>query len=248
MEMEMDQTEQQYIDRLFDKLRAAEGQSGPRDPEAERYIQQVIARQPSLTYYMAQAIIVQEEALKNAQHQMQEAQQLIEDLERELDSRPAQGAGGGGFLGGLFGGGSSAPAPAQSRSSMAANGGSVPRSGMTYPQQAGQMEPSPLQQYGQQQPYGQPQRGGGFLAGAMQTAAGVAGGVLLGNMLGNMFGGDEAKAAEAAKPEAAATETPAAAPAAEPDPFANVENTQYGEDDSTMGGFFGGGGDFGDDI
>ncbi|MDU7371544.1 MAG: DUF2076 domain-containing protein [Klebsiella michiganensis] len=31
--------------------------------------------------------------------------------------------------------------------------------------------------------------GGGFMAGALQTAAGVAGGVVLGNMLTNMFGG-----------------------------------------------------------
>lgn len=32
-------------------------------------------------------------------------------------------------------------------------------------------------------------RGGGFMAGALQTAAGVAGGVVLGNMLTNMFSG-----------------------------------------------------------
>lgn len=248
----MDQTEQQYIDRLFDKLRQAEGQSGPRDPAAERYIQQVIARQPQLTYYMAQAIIVQEEALKGAQAQLQDAQNHIEELERELDARPAQG-GGGGFLGGLFGGGNSQPAP--SRSSSQYGGGSVPNSGsgFNYPRQ-GQMDQqqSPLAQYGQQQPYGQPQRGGGFLAGAMQTAAGVAGGVLIGSMLGNMLGGDEAKAAEGAKPEEAKPEQAAAEqPAAEQqnDPFANVENTQYGEDDSVLGGFFGGGGgDFGSDI
>lgn len=38
-------------------------------------------------------------------------------------------------------------------------------------------------------------RGGGFLAGAAQTAAGVAGGLLLGNAIAGMFGGDEAHAA-----------------------------------------------------
>lgn len=233
----MDQTEQQYIDRLFDKLRGAEGQSGPRDAEAERYIQQVIARQPTLTYYMAQAIIVQEEALKGAQ-------QRIEEMERELDERPAQGSGGGSFLGGLFGGGGGGP----SRPSSVPSSGSVPRAGggFNYPRNE-PMDQPPMGPYGQQ-----PQRGGGFLAGAMQTAAGVAGGVLLGNMLGNVFGGDHAKAAEsakhaeAAKPEAASTEQ-AAAP--QDDPFANVENTQYDDDDDTVGGFFGGdGGDFGSDI
>jgi hypothetical protein len=40
------------------------------------------------------------------------------------------------------------------------------------------------------------QAGGGFLAGAAQTAMGVAGGVLLGNAIAGMFGGDEAQAAE----------------------------------------------------
>jgi hypothetical protein len=54
-----------------------------------------------------------------------------------------------------------------------------------------------------------PGRGGGFLAGAAQTAMGVAGGVLLGNMLAGAFsGGDEAKAADAgqAEPQQAAAE------------------------------------------
>ena len=52
---------------------------------------------------------------------------------------------------------------------------------------------------GAQQPFhqAQQQRGGGFLAGAAQTAMGVAGGVLLANAIGGMFGADEAQAAEA---------------------------------------------------
>ncbi|TIU14597.1 MAG: DUF2076 domain-containing protein, partial [Mesorhizobium sp.] len=40
--------------------------------------------------------------------------------------------------------------------------------------------------------------GGGFLAGAAQTAMGVAGGVLLGNAIAGMFGGSEAQATEPA--------------------------------------------------
>jgi hypothetical protein len=51
--------------------------------------------------------------------------------------------------------------------------------------------------------------GGGFLAGAAQTAMGVAGGVLLGNMIAGAFsGGDEAKAADAgqAEPQQAAAD------------------------------------------
>lgn len=258
----MDQTEQQYIDALFDRLSGAERQGGPRDASAERYIQQIIARQPGLPYYMTQTLIVQDEALKAAQ-------QRIEDLEREVDdlrsAPPPQQSSGGGFLGGLFGGGNS------SRATSVPQTGSVPRSGdygsqqgdrmgygqgdrMTYPgddrmnnmQNQGRygMQDSPMGRY-QPQP-GMPQQGGGFLAGAMQTAAGVAGGVLIGSMLGDMFGGD--KAAEAAKPAEAAAAQPEAKP--EPaadqaaqqqnDPFANVENTQYDQDDNVFGGDDGG--------
>ncbi|PTE17397.1 DUF2076 domain-containing protein [Cereibacter changlensis JA139] len=42
----------------------------------------------------------------------------------------------------------------------------------------------------------QPRAGGGFLAGAAQTAMGVAGGLMLGNALGGLFGGGAAEAAE----------------------------------------------------
>lgn len=47
--------------------------------------------------------------------------------------------------------------------------------------------------------------GGGFLAGAAQTAMGVAGGVLLGNAIAGMFAGNEAQAAQsdASEPKAA---------------------------------------------
>ena len=41
-----------------------------------------------------------------------------------------------------------------------------------------------------------PRAGGGFLAGAAQTAMGVAGGMLLTNAVMGMMGGNEAQAAE----------------------------------------------------
>jgi uncharacterized protein len=246
----MDQTEQHYIDELFDRLQSAERQSGPRDAGAEGYIRERVSRQPAAPYYMAQAIIVQEEALKAAQ-------QRIAELEHEIEQRPAQAAGsGGGFLGGLFGGG---PARTTSvpPSSSVPSGGSVPRAGggFNYPRE----QRPPMDQRAQAEDstvarYGQTGRGGGFLAGAMQTAVGVAGGVVLGNMIGNMLGGDKAGAAqagEAAKPEAAeagknepaAQEASNTADQGQPDdPFANVEEAEYDDDDSFIGGDFGGGG------
>jgi hypothetical protein len=161
----MDRNDQLAIESLFGKLAAVERQSPPRDTESEAFIRERIARQPGAPYYMAQTIVVQEQALEAAQAR-------IEELEAQAASAPQSS---GGLLGNLFGGGRQPP-----------RSGSVPRVGRlggTAPQQ-------PI-------PVAQPQRGGGFLAGAAQTAMGVAGGVLLANAIGGMLGGGEAQAAEA---------------------------------------------------
>lgn len=73
------------------------------------------------------------------------------------------------------------------------NGAPPPPSGMAQglaaqPQEDGRRGP-----WGGGVPAG---RGGGFLAGAAQTAVGVAGGVLLGSAIGGLFSGDEAQAAD----------------------------------------------------
>ena len=239
----MDQTEQQYIDSLFDRLGDAERQSGPRDVGAERYIQQLISRQYNAPYYMAQTLIMQDEALKAAQ-------QRIEDLERELEERPQQQSGGGSFLGGLFGGGGA------TRGTSVPSSGSVPRAGggFSYPREdRGPMMDSPPVRYGQTG------GGGGFLAGAMQTAAGVAGGVLLGNVLGDMFKGHgttgTAQASESGKSgdahksdDAGKTDASGADKDQQNDPFSHVEETKYDDDDTYIGGDDFGGGDDGYDI
>ena len=169
----MDQTERQVIDDLFAKLRQAEQQGGARDPEAEQHIGTLLRNQPEAPYYMAQAIVVQEHAIKAAQAR-------IEQLERELTTRPAGGSAGGSFLGGLFGGGMAGGQP-----------GRVPP-----PPPNPQLQS--LQRYGQRGPWG---GGGGssFLGGAMQTAMGVAGGLVLGNLLMSAFDGGAAIAGDAAQ-------------------------------------------------
>lgn len=159
----MDRNDQQAIQDLFEKLDQVERQSRPRDAEAEAFIREQIARQPGAPYYMAQTIVVQEQAL-------QAAQARIEELERS--SSQAQGSGG--LLGGLFGSGGQARA-------------SVPRTGRSPMGAPHVADAAPVQRHG----------GGGFLAGAAQTAMGVAGGLLLGNMIGGMLAGD----AEAAEPD-----------------------------------------------
>jgi hypothetical protein len=171
----MDHQDRQAIEGLFGKLTDVERQSGPRDAEAEAFIRSRIAAQPGAPYFMAQTIVMQEQALYAAQAR-------IAELEHQLASRPA---GGGGFLSSLFGGGQPQPAPR--------------------PQPMPGMPPHMAPGMGQMAPG---RGGGGFLAGAAQTAMGVAGGVVLGNMLANAFGGDEAKAGEAgqAEPQQAAAE------------------------------------------
>ena len=75
-------------------------------------------------------------------------------------------------------------------------------------------------------------QGGGFMAGAMQTAVGVAGGMLLANAVGGLFAGD----AEAAPAEAAAA--PEAAP--EMPPEAPMDEPAADEGGGFFDGFFGG--------
>ena len=152
----MDRNDQQAIEDLFRKLATVESNSAARDPEAEAFIREQIARHPGAPYYMAQTIIVQEQALEAAQAR-------IEELEA-----PAKQGTGGGLFNNIFG-----DSTQRSRST------SVPR--------VGRSEPVP----------GAQRQGGGFLAGAAQTAMGVAGGLLLGNAIAGMLGGgNEAKAAD----------------------------------------------------
>ena len=177
----MDRNDQQAIDGLFSKLAQVERQSGPRDAQSDRFIQERIGQQPGAPYYMAQTIVVQEQALEAAQRRI-----------AELEAHTAQSQQRGGFFSSMFG---SNAAPQRQA-----------------PQQPGYGSAAPGSPWGNQnQAYGQPMQqraGGGFLAGAAQTAMGVAGGVLLGNAVAGMFGGNEAQAAQ---PAAAASEPEAPA-------------------------------------
>ena len=91
--MTMDRNDQRAIESLFEKLANVERQSPPRDAEAEAFIREQIARQPGATYYMAQTIVVQEQALNAAQAR-------IEELEQQPGSRQSSG---GSLLSGILG-------------------------------------------------------------------------------------------------------------------------------------------------
>lgn len=162
----MDRNDQQAIEGLFGKLAEVERQAAPRDAESEAFIRNRIARQPDAPYYMAQTIVVQEQALEAAQAR-------IEELEAQASEAPRPA---GGRFGSLFG-----------DSRQPRRSGTVPRIGRTGVEPGASIPAAASAQRG----------GGGFLAGAAQTAMGVAGGMLLANALGSMFGGNEAQAAEA---------------------------------------------------
>lgn len=164
--------EHQLLSQLFGRMR--EAGTAPRDREAEDFIAQAVRAQPYAPYLMAQTVIVQEEALKQAAAR-------IEALEAELNTKSA---GAGSFLGGLgksvFGSGSvpsvgTRPSPPETP--RASPWGQSPGA----PQPMGQTSTNPF--------FGQQGQGGGFLQTAMATAAGVAGGALLAHGLQSLFSG-----------------------------------------------------------
>jgi len=195
----MDRNDRQAIEALFDKLATVERQSPPRDGESETFIRDKIARQPGAPYYMAQTIVIQEQALAAAEARLAELES------QAAETPPANG----GFFGSLFG----------DRSQPARSTGSVPRVGSP------NLESMQAQQRG----------GGGFLAGAAQTALGVTGGLLLGNAIAGMLGGNEAKAAEPA--EAKAAEPAADAHTEEPQEEPQMEEADFDDGGADLGDF-----------
>lgn len=147
-----------------------------RDPEAEQLIRQRMEQDPQTKYYIAQLAYFLEHAQAESQNRIQQLEWQLQNAQQT--AQPAQ-AGGGGFLSGLFGGGGARRA--------------------TLP------PPAPVHAPGYRPGMFQNQ-GGGFFAGAMQTAMGVAGGLLLGNMLMSMFDPGVAEAAEPVAEEPVADE------------------------------------------
>lgn len=115
----MDRHDRDAIRSLFARLANVERQAPPRDPEAEAFINEELAHQPHAPYYMAQTIVVQEQALNAAQAR-------IEELEREA----ARGSRGG-LAASIFG----------DRGQPARSTGSVPRVGRSEQTAFQQMSP-----------------------------------------------------------------------------------------------------------
>ncbi len=188
--------ERQMVDDLFDRL--AKMESAPRDPDATSAIAQGLRVAPNAAYALVQTVLVQDEALKQAHHR-------IEEL--EAAGTPDQHPSGGGFLDSMrdavFGQNAprgsvpNVPPPQTPPGRPVWNSGQVLQQG----QSPGRYDQTP---YGQ--PYGAPQgqmggpmggafggaMGGGssFLGTAAAAAAGMVGGSLLLNSFRGMMGGN----------------------------------------------------------
>ena len=198
--------ERQLIDDLFAKLSKLE--SAPRDPDAVAAMAQGLRSAPNAVYALVQTVLVQDEALKQAHHR-------IEEL--EAAGAPEAQQPQGGFLDSMrdaiFGQGQSHGSvpnvpPPGTGSRPVWNSGQV----MQQAQPAGRYDQGYGQGgYGQQpgynQPYGAPQGqmgapmggafggGGSFLGTAAAAAAGTIGGSLLLNSFRGMMGGGASRSA-----------------------------------------------------
>ncbi|TPE47700.1 DUF2076 domain-containing protein [Amaricoccus solimangrovi] len=136
------------------------------------------ARDAAAEGFIARAIAAQPGAPYYMAQTIVVQQAALEQAQARIEALETEQAraGGGGFLSSLFGGGAR-PTPRP------APGNGPATQAMRAPHQ-----------------------GGGFLAGAAQTAVGVAGGVLLGNAIAGMFSGDPAMAEETPPEEDAPAE------------------------------------------
>jgi len=153
----MSPEERHLLVGLFERAKSAA--NAPRDKEAEDFIADQVKAQPAAPYLLAQTVIVQEQALEGANARIQELEAQVKALESKAS---------GGFLGGFLGGGRQQQPAAQPGGPWGPQPGYAPPP----PQYPGYM-PEPA--------------GGGFLRGALGTAAGVAGGVLLADSIRGLF-------------------------------------------------------------
>jgi len=169
--------ERQLIDDLFDRL--AKLENARRDPDAFSAIMQGLRAAPNAVYALVQTVLVQDEALKRANHRIQE-------LEAENGTQPGPS---GGFLDSMRDAilGKSQPQGSVPLVRAPDPGGRpVWNSGQTMQPPPGQYNQAP---HGQA--YGAPvgSGGGSFLGTAAAAAAGVVGGSLLLGSIRSMMGG-----------------------------------------------------------
>jgi uncharacterized protein len=175
--------EQQMIDGLIERIRNT--QVTDRDPEAAAHLQQGLGGNPDAIYILAQTVLVQQQALLQAQSQLQSANAELTKLRDAAGHPPQQPSGS--WLDRFFGTSSAAPMQGYAQPQPPAYGAPVYAPQQPYPPQ-GYPPPQSYPPQAYAQPYGQP-AGGSFLRNAAQTAAGVAAGALVFEGVESMFGG-----------------------------------------------------------
>ncbi|MBX4859428.1 DUF2076 family protein [Rhizobium leguminosarum bv. viciae] len=218
----MSPEESQLLTALFDRVRTAA--ATPRDREAEALIDQATREQPSATYYLAQAVIVQEKGLEAAANHIKELEEHVRQLEAGA-SEHRQAEQGGGFLSSIFGNTQTQqPAPVPSNPGPWGQQSRGYDDSRSYDRDVRQPQQQPTGPWSQQA-YA-PSAGGSFLRGALGTAAGVAGGMLLANSLSGIFG-NHMSSLGWGSPSGANPFGNASAPTEE-----TVINNYYGNDDT----------------
>lgn len=187
--------EQALIQGVADRLRSAN--LTEKDSEAESFIQKEIGAQPSSTYILTQAVILQEQALQQAQTQIENLEKHVEQARQQAARAPHRSPGAS-FLAGFGGDGR---------------------------QQSASPSPRPESRSSQRDPWGKQGAasqvlgaGGGFgsfMRGAASVALGVAGGHLLANALQGMLGGNDEGGEQLVEQDPADTQGMPAEPLAE---------------------------------
>jgi hypothetical protein len=157
--------EQQLLQGLTDRVNQT--QLTDKDPEAEQFIFQNLGKNSDSLYILAQTVLVQQYALDNATKQLADLKQQLADRNRQVEQLQQQPVKHTSFLGSLLGTDTPPPPPPPQYAPV-----------QNYPP-----PPPYAQQYAQPVSYGYGAapmggQGGGFLRGAMQTAAGVAAGAI----------------------------------------------------------------------
>jgi hypothetical protein len=196
--------ERQLVDDLFDRLGKLE--SAARDPDASAAIAQGLRNAPNAVYALVQTVLLQDEALKRANHRIQELEQAV------ASAQPSGQSQSGGFLDpmrdAVFGNqprGSVPNVPPPSSRPVWNSGQVMQQVPPSLPGHGPYQEPYGQGTYGQGpygqggfgQSYGAPPFGGGggsFLGTAAAAAAGLVGGSLLLNGIRSMMGGSSRQA------------------------------------------------------
>jgi hypothetical protein len=156
--------EQDMIGDLIDRVQKT--QLAEKDPDAEQMLQEGLGRTPDSLYILAQTVLVQKYALDQAQSQLAQAKDQIQQLQQHPEPKHATS-----FLGNLLGMNQTPAPPPPPPPQGYAPPPPPPYAPVGYG--AGPYPGGPA--YGAPPPM---PGGGGFLQNAMQTAAGVAAGAL----------------------------------------------------------------------